>query len=103
MSRVLAVRSLGVGVVVAVRQKSRGVLAVRDQQGNRVVSAGLLGGPGDPGPPGAPGSGSGVSYSQDHPPTNPLENETWYNPLTLQLQVYTAAGWRPVSPDGGHF
>lgn len=58
---------------------------------------------GPSGPPGAPGSGSGVSYSQDHPPTNPLENETWYNPLTLQLRVYTAAGWKPVSPDGGHF
>lgn len=62
-----------------------------------------VGDQGPPGPPGAPGSGSGVSYSQDHPPTNPLENETWYNPLTLQLRVYTAAGWKPVSPDGGHF
>lgn len=59
---------------------------------------------GPPGPSGPPGGGSGVSYMQDHPPTNPLEQETWYNPLTLQLKVYTtAAGWQPVSPDGGHF
>lgn len=56
------------------------------------------------GPPGPPGGGSGVTYMQDHPPLNPLEQETWYNPLTLQLKVYTtAAGWQPVSPDGGHF
>lgn len=67
-----------------------------------VVTAGGQGPPGLPGDPGPPGT-PGVSYSQDHPPTNPLENETWYNPLTLQLQVYTAAGWRPVSPDGGYF
>lgn len=77
------------------------VLAGMPQSSRRVISAGQLG---LPGPPGPPGSGSGVSYMQDHPPLNPLEQETWYNPLTLQLKVYTtAAGWQPVSPDGGHF
>lgn len=62
-----------------------------------------LGGQGDPGPPGPPGGGSGVTYMQDYPPATALEQQTWYNPLTLQLQVYTAAGWQPVSPDGGFF
>jgi hypothetical protein len=64
---------------------------------------GPAGPPGEDGPAGAPGSGSGVTYMQDFPPPAPLEFETWYNPLTLQLQVYTAAGWQPISPDGGYF
>lgn len=65
-----------------------------------IVSAGI---PGIPGPPGPPGGGSGVTYVQDFAPANPLEQQTWYNPLTLQLKVYSSAAWRPVSPDGGHF
>lgn len=68
-----------------------------------LVAAGEQGPPGPQGTPGAPGGGSGVTYLQDFPPPAPLQNETWYNPLTLQLQVYTAAGWQPVSPDGGYF
>lgn len=106
MNRVIAIKGAGGSVLVGVQQRGPLALAAMPQPSQRVISAGLLGArgrPGDQGIPGAPGSGSGVSYLQDHPPANPLEYETWYNPLTLQLQVYTAAAWRPVSPDGGHF
>jgi hypothetical protein len=65
-----------------------------------VIMAGLRGPAGGPGPP---GSGSGVSYMHDHPPSNPLDQQTWYNPLTLQLKVAEGGAWHPVSPDGGHF
>lgn len=46
---------------------------------------------------------SGVTYVQDSLPSNPLDQESWYNPLTLQLKVFNNGAWRPVSPDGGHF
>jgi hypothetical protein len=46
---------------------------------------------------------SGVTYVQDSTPASAGEKQTWYNPLTLQLQVYNDAAWRPVSPDGGYF
>lgn len=107
MNRVIAIKGPGGAVLVGAQQRGPLVLAGMPQSSRRVISAGQLGPaglPGEPGPPGAPGSGSGVSYMQDHPPLNPLEQETWYSPLTLQLKVYTAAaGWQPVSPDGGHF
>jgi hypothetical protein len=76
-------------------------LVVQPEQAPATLVA--LGGQGEPGPPGPPGGGSGVSYVQDSAPLNPLEQETWFNPLTLQLKVFTSAAWRPVSPDGGHF
>lgn len=76
-------------------------LVVEPEQAPAVLVA--TGEQGPVGPPGPPGGGSGVTYMQDFPPTSALEQQTWYNPLTLQLQVYTAYGWRPVSPDGGNF
>ena len=76
-------------------------LVVEPEQAPALLTA--TGEQGPAGPPGPPGGGSGVTYLQDFAPANALEQQTWYNPLTLQLQVYTAAGWRPVSPDGGHF
>jgi hypothetical protein len=68
-----------------------------------LIASGIPGLRGAPGLPGPPGGGSGVTYVQDFAPPNPLDQQTWYNPLTLQLKVYTSAAWRPVSPDGGHF
>lgn len=59
---------------------------------------------GPPGRTGEPGpAGGGITYVQDHEPTGATENETWWNPLTLQLKVYHSNQFEPVSPDGGHF
>ena len=56
------------------------------------------------GPPGRPGVGSGgVTYIQDHEPAGAAEQETWWNPLTLQLMVFHNNRFEPVSPDGGYF
>lgn len=58
------------------------------------------------GPPGPPTSAlhkSGVSFAQDTQPSDPEEDNTWWNPLTRQLKVYHNGAWRSVAPDGGHF
>lgn len=75
-------------------------LAVLEQPEARLVTQGEQG---PPGPPGAPGGGTGVSYILDHEPTGAQENETWWNPLTLQMKVFHENRFEPVSPDGGHF
>lgn len=49
------------------------------------------------------GGSSGVTYNQDFPPPSALHSETWYNPLTQQLKVYTDGEWKPTAPDGGYF
>lgn len=76
-------------------------LVIEPEQAPAILVA--TGDQGPPGPPGPPGGGSGVTYMQDYQPASAIEQQTWYNPLTLQLQVYTAVGWQPVSPDGGNF
>lgn len=56
------------------------------------------------GPTGRPGAGGGaVTYIQDSAPLTAIEQETWWNPLTLQLKVWHDFAWQPVAPDGGYF
>lgn len=81
-------------VVVAERDPQ---LVRAEQEAPRVVLAGVRG------RPGRDATGSGVTYTQDSEPRNAQENESWYNPLTLQLKVFHSGAWRPVSPDGGYF
>lgn len=63
----------------------------------QVVVAGIRG------RPGKDSVGSGVTYVQDFEPVGALDKESWYNPLTFQMKVYSDGAWRPVAPDGGYF
>lgn len=96
MSTVI-VRASGDALVSVAQAPDRHLVRAHIPQ-RQVVLAGVRGRPGKNGE----GAG-GVTYIQDSAPQGAVENETWYNPVTLQLKVFHNGSFQPVSPDGGHF
>lgn len=95
MSKILRVSGGESVTVVVAPTDNRYVLNMQEAE-RHVVAAGIMGRPGRDG-------AGGVTYIQDHAPVGAAGSETWYNPVTLQMKVFTNGAWRPVSPDGGYF